>query len=254
MKSWKGLIRKEWKLMRSGVILFILLISIIVFVDGSPNFYGSADFLDSISSWFFLHMFFGVIVLLNSLGEEMKHADIWLHSPQSIVKLVAAKVVIVLFAVTCSLVSCGTIIGVLYYLSGGTVSTFGVALSFSVALAIFLNSAYVMGIGLFFWSIYQVFRSRINGFWSRTISLLLFFIGVYLFEKFQAKNVFRLIRHFGPIHLPDVTFYKKENSFMFTGIAHEGVIFTVGSMLLYCTLTVVLIIAGSILFEKKVRY
>ena len=224
----------------------------IVFVDGSHT--DQANYLDSISLWFFLHMFLGVIVLLYALGEEMKYADIWLHSPESVVKLVAAKIVIVLFAVSCSLVSCGTILGGLYLVSGGPVSVFGAKLFFSVALAILLNSIYVMAIGLFFWSIYQVVRSRINRFWSRSVTLVLFFIWVYIVEKFQGMELFRMIKSFGPLNLPDVTFYNEDNRFMFTGIAHESVIFTVGGLLLYCTVTVALIIAGSVLFEKKVRY
>jgi hypothetical protein len=252
VNSWRGLIRKEWTFMWPIVFLLILVNSIIVFVDGSHT--DQANYLDSISLWFFLHMFLGVIVLLYALGEEMKYADIWLHSPESVIKLVGAKVVIVLFAVTCSLVLCGMLLGVLYFVSGGPVSVFGATLFFSVALAILLNSIYVMAIGLFFWSVYQVVRSHINRFWSRSVTLVLFFIGVYLVEKFQGMELFRMIKNFGPVNLPDVTFYKVENSFMFTGIAHEGVVFTVGGLLLYCIVTVVMIIAGSILFEKKVRY
>lgn len=271
MNKWKGLFKKEWSISKWGIItlvslnIFVVLLgpTIISQVFGIPQDFFT-NTLVLVGAWLIVNILVGVGVLLTSLGHEMKQPDIWLHSPISMLQLVGAKA---LFATTVTaflLVLGGCLLGISFLLSGeiGTISVFdGILSLLSVLIALFLHSIFVMAIGFFGWSVYQVIYSRIGRF-SRFVTSILFILGIatglYLSEKLEigraVSGFFHMVKTVGPVKFTDATFYNEHDSYLFTGIVPEGVVFSIGSLFLYGGLTIILFVAGSILFEKKVRY
>ena len=86
----KGLIRKEWVLLKWG-ILALVLANIAVVMALPPMINRAFDLpLDSFENsliisgtWFVASLFIGVGILFTSLERELKQPDIWLHSPSA---------------------------------------------------------------------------------------------------------------------------------------------------------------------------
>ncbi|MBE1553257.1 hypothetical protein [Sporosarcina limicola] len=252
MKRWRGLVRKEWALLKWGVIPQLLLNSTIVFLIINHTFYGplgnfDVDIKSMIVFCFLLHMISAVSWFWDSLNKEMKRLDIWLHSPTSMWQLVGAKVVFITIIIGCSFLLCGAIVGVSYYMGGGTVSIVdGLALLFSVGAVILLNAIYVMALVFFFWSIYQVFRSRMDWFFSVIIMFVLFIIWAYAWGMIWFTGVFQTVKEMGPMN---GVLTMMEPNYIIPG----GAILTIGSLVLHGVMTAIYFAVGSMLFEKKVR-
>lgn len=270
MKIWKGLLKKEWLIMRWGIITLALVNVVVVLVGPiliSRFFNVPLDFftdtLGIAGIWLVFNVLTGVGVLATSLGHEMKRPDAWLHSPVSMLQLVGAKAVFA-SAVTAFLLVLNGILLVITFLSSNAVGTIsvtdGLLSLLSVLIAIFLNSILFMAIGFMIWSIYQVIHSRVgslSGFVTMILLTLGIATGLYLSDKLGAgrmiANILESIKEFGPIKLTDVTFYNEETSYLFTGIVPKGVIVSIGILLAGGLFTAFLFVAGSMLFEKKVR-
>lgn len=262
----KGLIKKEWILMKWGVITVFLLN--IVVVMAAPPIINRAfglplnTFENSLvisGAWFVVSMLVPIGILFASLETEMKRPDIWLHSPVPMWKLVGIKAIFAL-AVTAMLLVLGGILLSISFLTSdayGTIPKLDGALSMlSVMISIFLKSIYIMAFGFLFWSVYQVGRSRLSNL-SVIFTTLLFFAGIFtgtvISELLRASKILTAIKEFGPVKLTNVPFYNEHNSYLFTGIVPDGVIFTVGGLILYGSLTIFYFAVGVKLFEKKVR-
>lgn len=259
MKSWIGLFKKEWVFMKWKVIALILVNAALAVLSVSHIFYAvPKDFtLESElfrEMWMLIHLAIGVLLLFQSLTQEMKRPDTWLHSPASAWKLVGVKGLFAIFAVLCSLIICATIIGIFYFVGGGTVSIVdGSVLLLGVISAILLNSIYVMALGFLFWSIYQVFYSRIGGF-SILVTLVLFYVWTYGWGVLYFSEAFGWIKEMGPIHMTEGVIFSGHDNYIFMGLVPEVALLSIGSLLLYVVVTTIYFVVGSVLFEKKVRY
>ena len=258
LKIWKGLLRKEWAFMKWPVITLVFINIVITVLEISPVISGLLDrnmieTLTSSNVWFNLNLYMGVFLLLVSLFNEMKRADIWLHSRASIKQIVGAKILFVGLAVTCSLLLCGVVIGV----SGGANSTLTEVLTFMATIAaIVLNTVYVSIVAFFIWSVYQVLRSRIGSL-AIIVTLVLVVICTFLWALVWFTNWFQMIKEMGPIlEVSTMTAglpYLRETNLLFAGLMPESALMTVGSLLLYIVISLGLFIGGATLFEKKVR-
>ena len=270
MKMWKGLFKKEWAILKWGLITLALLNVVVVLIgplfinrifDVPLDFF--TDTLALVGIWVAFNILVSVGVLLTSLGHEMKRPDNWLHSPASMLQLVGAKAVFA-SAVTAFLLVLNGVLLVITFLSSNAVGTIsvtdGVLSLISVLVSIFLNSIFIMAIGFFIWSIYQVIYSRIGSL-SGFATTVLFFLGaatgVYLSDKLvigrMIADIFDAINEFGPVKVTDATFYDEHTSYLFSGLVPGGVIVSIGLLLVGSLFTVLLFVAGSMLFEKKVR-
>lgn len=252
MERWKGLVRKEWALMKWGIVPLALLNGALVFLAINNTLYGLlesliVDIKFVIGFGFLLHMIAAVTWFLDSLNKEMKRPDIWLHSPTSMWQLIGAKVVFITMIIGCSVLLCGTIVGVAHYMGGGTASIVeGLVLLFSMAVVILLNAIYVMAVVFFFWSIYQVFRSRMDWFFSVIIMFVVFILWAYAWGMIWFTDVFQTVKELGPLNgmMPMM-----EINYIVPGIA----ILTIGNLVLHGVMTAIYFAVGSMLFEKKVR-
>ena len=244
--------RKEWALMKWGIVPLTLANGALVWLTINHSFYGvleslNVDITFTIGFGFLLHMIAAITWFLDSLNKEMKRPDIWLHSPTSMWRLVGAKVVFITMIIGCSVLLCGTIVGVAHYMGGGTGSIVdGLILLFSVAVVILLNAIYVMAVVFFFWSIYQVFRSRMDWFFSVIIMFVVFIIWAYAWGMIWFTDAFQIVKEIGPLNgaMPMM-----EINYIVPGVA----ILTIGNLVLHGVMTVIYFAVGSTLFEKKVR-
>lgn len=266
IKSMKGLIRKEWILLKWGIlVLFFVNIAVVLAV---PRFINRAfdlplnTFENSLivsGTWFVFSMFIGVGVLFTSLEKEMKQPEIWLHSPAPMWRLVGIKAVFAVVVTGLILVLNGVLLSISFVASDayGTLSRFDGALSMiSVMVSIFLKSIYIMGFGFMFWSLYQIGRSRSRGLAVISTTLLFFagaFTGTVIAELFRSIEILTTIKEFGSVKLTGFAFYNEQNSYFFTGIVPDGVVFSVGGLILYGALTLIFFAVGAKVFEKKVR-
>ena len=266
MKSAKGLIRKEWILLKWGILVLVL-VNIVIVMAGPPLINRAFDvplntFENSLiisGTWFVASLFIGVGILYTSLEKELKHPDIWLHSPAPIWQLVGIKAIFAVAVTALILILNGVLLSISFILSDayGTISRFDGALSMvSVMISIFLKSIYIMSFGFMFWSFYQIGRSRSKGL-SVIFTTLLFFAGIFtgtvIAELFRSIEFLTTIKAFGPVKLTGLSFYNEQNSYLFTGIVPDGVVFTAGGLILYAALTLIFFAVGAKLFEKKVR-
>lgn len=243
--------------MKWGFFILIFINIAIVVLDVSHLIYRvPEEFATSIQltigMLFTIHWIYALVMFFDSLGKDMKRSDIWLHSPAPMWQLAGVKGVFVVFVISCSLLLCGMVVGGFYYVGGGTVSVVDVIVQFlRVGLAILLNSIYIMSLGYFFWSIYQVFRSRIGWLAAVVIVIVLINIWLYVWWFVWFTKGFQTVKEMGPLHgshaMMDLLMH---NNYIVPG----GTILTIGSICLYGVMTAIYFIAGSILFEKKVRF
>lgn len=255
MKSWRGLVLKEWTQMKWRLIFFGLINSLILFWGVDHLVFGVPEgFLTSIQPMiglcFVLHLIMAVSLLLDSLGKDIGRPDIWLHSPTSMRQLVGAKFLLILSATGFSLLLCGIIAGISYYVGGELVSVVDdLALLLSVGVVVLLNAVYVMALVFFFWSIYQVFRSWM-GWIAIAVIIILVNVWLYGWAVVWFTEVFQTVKDvgamYGPIQSMDLLLV---NNYIVPG----GTILTAGSLGLYGVMTVLYFTVGSMLFEKKVR-
>lgn len=258
MNKWKGLLKKEWAFMKWPVITLVFINIMLTVLEISPVVSGVVDrnmieILTSGNTWFNLNLYMGVFLLLVSLMNDMKRADIWLHSSASIMQLVGAKILFAGLVVTCSLVLCGIVIGV----SGGANSSATEVLAFMATITmLILNTVYVIIVAFFIWSVYQVLRSRIGSL-AIVVTFVFWVVGMFIWTVVWFKPWFQEIKEMGPIlELGPMTTglpYLRETNLMLAGLMPESALMTVGSLLLYIGFSLGLFIGGATLFERKVR-
>lgn len=259
--SWRGLLQKEWIFQKWTIISLILLNVLITVIETNSVIdrllnWELSEVIKVSNTWFFLHMYLGLILLFSSLTNEMKQTDVWLHSPKSIFQLVGSKIAFAIIAVSCSFLLCGAVISISSYV-GGAGSTLEIIFSYmSTTLVLILNAVFLIMISFFFWSVYQVLKSRL-GYVAILLTLILFVSSIVLWAFIWFTDWFQSLREIGSIidfrviksDLP----YFTESNFMLAGLMPEDAILTVGSLFLYIVLSSALFIGGATLFEKKVR-
>jgi len=255
MKRWRGLLQKEWAQIKWRLVFFVLLNSLILFWGVDHLVFGVPEgFLTSVEPMiglcFILHLIMAVSLLLDILGKDIGRPDVWLHSPASTRQLIGAKFLLIVLSTSFSLIVCGMIAGISYFVGGGVVSVVDeLFLLLSVGVVILLNAIYVMALVVFFWSIYQVFRSWI-GWFSIVVIIILINIWIIGWGYVWLTEVFQTVMEMGPMYGS----IQKMDLLMYTNyIVPSGSILTIGSLVLYGILTVFYFVIGSILFEKKVR-
>jgi len=255
MKRWRGLLQKEWAQTKWRLVFFVLFNSLLLFWGVDHLVFGVPEgFLTSVEPMiglcFILHLIMAVSLLLDSLGKDIGRPDVWLHSPASTRQLIGAKFLLIVLSTSFSLIVCGMIAGISYFVGGGVVSVVDeLFLLLSVGVVILLSAIYVMALVVFFWSIYQVFRSRI-GWFSIVVIIILINMWITGWGYVWSTEVLQTVIGMGPMYGS----IQKMDLLMYTNyIVPSGSILTIGSLVLYGILTVFYFVTGSMLFEKKVR-
>lgn len=255
---WTGLMRKEWAIQKWSFITILTTIFALTafdvssFLVGNPNenLFGLSM---SRNTWFILHMYMGIFLLLTSLMNETKRQDVWLHSTASIRELIGSKLVFSTLAVMSSLLLSGALMSITAFKAGITWTEVLVFLGMIVSLT--LNVVFLMVLTFLIWSIFQVLQSRI-GKYAFLVTGVFVFVSTIVWAIIWFTDGFQKVKEMGPLlklTSSNAFLYLYETNFILAGFMPDGAVITVGSLLLYIVLSTVLFIAAASLFEKKVR-
>ena len=257
-----GLLRKEWIILKRLLALIILLDVVVItlmpllitsVVGRSHTLYDNTHIVVGIL--FVLHIFGGIFILFESLKREMRNAEMWLHSPQPMIQLVSAKAIFAILLALGSLFFSGILAGIILYAIGdwGTELVWSEVLALiSVILAISIKLIFITAVAWFFWSVHKVVKSRIR-FFSVPFVWLFIVIAVTVWEQLRVNGFFDWLRTIVPVRLTNESFYNEHTSYFFMGFVPDGIAFSLGNVVFYLFVSYVLLMIGSMFFEKKVR-
>lgn len=263
MKQLKGLIAKEWELMRLWLVVLCILntlgivgipISLNIWIDDVPIF-RTAIILATI--WLFLSHLIATILFLTSLQLDMKRPDIWLHTESSIYKLIGTKLASATVITSLSLLWIDLLLVILQAVNADPeFMTFGQLLEMKVYvfIGIFFSIILNLIIVLFFWVIYHLMRPFVKGF-SLIISVTLFIVISIIWSMSSDIGFFEKFPRFGGINIPIPSFIEQLKKFdNFEGLTFlvEPTIY-VSEIFLITVFAIILFWGSALWFEKKVR-
>jgi len=256
VKEWNGLLKKEWLTMKgqflATIVASILFIVMIPFGSNLLNFGLDTMQVSLIMSliWMVISMFIPAIILLISLGKEMRHPDIWLHSKASIYKMFGSKAVFVLLVGVLNLA-----IPLVSIIIGSRFSNYSFELTFKMAIQVsgllfvpfFLTSLLIMCTGLFFGVVYQLIKPKV---FAVPIVILLFLGSSWVTERISATDFYKELTSFWAIKGPgkEIIDIAKDNTY----IEIDTAILYGGDLLVGLLYAALLFIIAVTLFEKKV--
>lgn len=257
MKEWNGLLKREWLTMKgqflATIVASILFIVMIPFGSNVFKFGLDTMQLSLIMSliWMVISMFIPAIILLISLGKEMRRPDIWLHSKTSIYKMFGSKAVYGLLVGALNLA-----IPLLAVIILSRFSIFSFELTFKVAVQVngllfisfFFISLLMMCTGLFFGVLYQLIKPKV---FAVPIVVLLFLGSSWVTERITATDLYKELTSFWAIKGPgkETLNIAKENTY----IEIDTAILYGGDLLVGLLYAALLFVIAVTIFEKKVR-
>lgn len=253
MTQLRGLLMKDWTIIK-GYVLLALLLDIIIPLGSAilfpVEFYeGLLVFSGTVMA---LHMFVPLVLLSILLTKEMERPDIFFHSSASIHKINASKFLTVFFATVISLLTISLLaFGILLFapdlaevktlLPSGILFAAGI-LFFSVQITI---------IYYFYMTLFYTMKPKIGGF-AYIVTFGLFIFGLEMWDRFKATELFAAATSFWTVPMNE--------SELLTNVA-RGLMVTIdtpatlqiGQFVVVTGLLVLLYFMSAYWFEKKVR-
>lgn len=263
MNQLKGLIRKEWMMMRLWLVILLILNTLGIVgiplllnagIDGVPIF-KTALILAMI--WVFISHLISAILFLISLQLDMTRPDIWLHTESSIFKLIGTKLAFSTAITSFSLLWIEFLLGILHVvISDSEFMTFGQLLEMNlyVFVAVLLSIILNLIIVLFFWVIYHLIRPYTKGF-SLIITVFLFIVSSIVWSMSSNLKFLPKLPHIGGINIPIPGFIEKFKNYESLGnltVLVEPTIY-VSEIVIIAVFAIILFWGSALWFEKKVR-
>ncbi|WP_422122121.1 hypothetical protein DHX103_09830 [Planococcus sp. X10-3] len=253
MSQFRGLLMKDWTIIK-GYVLLALLLDVIIPLGLAMlfPFESSLGLLVYCATVMIMHILVPIVLLSILFTKEMDHPDIFFHSSASIHKINASKFGIVLFATALSLiwVSALTFVFMLFAPDLIEMSNF---LPFVAAFAagILFFSVLVAIIYYFYLTLFYTMKPKIGGF-AYIVTFGLFIFGMEMWDRVMATQLYTAVTDFWVMRLDQTEFL--------TNIAHGLMIsfenratLQVGQLLVTALLLVFLYLLSAYWFEKKVR-
>lgn len=97
MIAWKGLLKKEWQLIKFSIIINLIFLIVVPTIIYTASYYlGSRDFFTAMMvGLIFAHVFYLPALFFESLSKEGQ-TQLWLYNPNSVSKLILAKYIVCL--------------------------------------------------------------------------------------------------------------------------------------------------------------
>lgn len=262
MNKWKGLLIKEWFLMKRwvyatfvlNVLLTFVLPMVVTLYLRSKITLVSEGFTWLSPFWLLAVVMTPTIILMMSLGKEAVRPDIWLHSPSSVYELFGLKSLFsVIVGVANLCISLGLLMGTLSLRIApfGFVYESGTFQFWLVYMGIlFLAMIMIMCVGLFFSVIYLIIRPFTKKFSIvLTFGLLLGYL--WIGNKVVNSSVYLTISRMGKFGAVKESRFNLADESIYFSVNESA--FYVGQILLSIGLAGLLFIVAALLFEKKVR-
>lgn len=257
MNSWAGLWNKEWEMMKSWLyatmiitLLIVTFVSFALSILGEGSFDLSSILGSSLMMCLLIAMCVPIALLLNSLWIEWRRPDIWLHSSQSIYRLIGSKV---LFSLVVGLIgmSVPVILLIVYAVvsEASTVSLSNAVTMIFSFITFYIAAVVLMFFGLFQAAVFRVIRSYVNrgAFLLWSVVLL---ASIWLIKTFLESSIYYKIAHVGLLPIS-----KTDRSFEIGNLyvsQHSETIY-MGEIFLVTSFLIAFFFLSSWLLEKKVR-
>ncbi|WP_144839205.1 hypothetical protein [Metaplanococcus flavidus] len=253
MSQFRGLLMKDWTIIK-GYVLLVLLLDIIIPL-GSAMLFPFESFLGLLvysGTVMLLHTLVPIVLLSILFTKEMDHPDIFFHSSASIHKINASKFGIVFLATALSLLwtSLLTFVSMLFapdLIEMENLLPFGAAF---VAVILFF-SVLVAIVYYFYLTLFYTMKPKIGSF-AYIVTFGLFIFGLEMWDRVMATKLYIAATDFWVIRL--------DKSEFLTNIAHGLMLsfenratLQVGQLLVTALLLVFLYLLTAYWFEKKVR-
>ncbi|CAM3190242.1 hypothetical protein FITA111629_08925 [Filibacter tadaridae] len=259
MNQWNGLVKREWIPMRGSLILGVLLSLVVLSLFPSLINRLMGGELENFEItlvlcfiWAGASVFAPLAAFIISLQRDMKRPDIWLHSTASIFKLMGSKAFLAMVIGVVSLLIPTLVLAVRFTISGSREMAFGELFLFGsiFIVLIFVASLSFLSIGFFFFTIDRLVKRYLKGF-SILFTLILFIFSLKLYGLFILSAFYKKVIQSGPVNIVDIVNPNIAVNFDYFVLADTT--FYTGEVLFEIFTIVVLFMAASVLFEKKVR-
>ncbi|RNF39211.1 hypothetical protein [Planococcus salinus] len=256
MRQLRGLMKKDWTLIKSHVLLALLLdvtIPILVaFFYPMEVWQGILIFALTIMA---LHLLLPLVLLAILFTKEMDRPDIFFHSTASIHKINASKFFIAIAATVVSFTWAGVIALAALWMAPELSSLSELIPSggfFSVVILV-----YAVGISIvfyFFMTIFFSIKPKIGGF-AYIVTFGLFFVFLDLWSTFQETGIYKAVANFWVIDLSGLdTLSGFSTTYGNLVISTEqSATFPFGQLIVTMVLLSLLYLLSAYWFEKKVR-
>lgn len=253
MNQLRGLMMKDWTIIK-GYVLLALLLDVVIPLGAASLF--PMEFYEGVLSFsgtiMALHTLLPIVLLSILFTKEMDHPDIFFHSTASIHKINASKLGTALIGTVLSLVwiSSLTFVFMLFVpdlFNMKDLFPFGA----SFVVGILFISVVVAIIYYFFLTMVYTMKPKIGGF-AYIVAFGLFIFGLEMWSRFTATSLYSAITDFWVIELND--------SELLTSLSYGLMIsfgtpptLHIGETLITVLLLIILYMLSAIWFEKKVR-
>jgi hypothetical protein len=210
MRAWAGLFKKDFKLTRTiffiGIItnFLVLLLALYVGTKVDNQLYMFIPLLVAVG----FHVLYFPAMVFISLKTEASQLHLWLHNPQSGVKLLLSKVLNGIMMTVVSLVVLYVMTGLLIIRNFSVVEPYWSDAWVAGILAFLHILIVTVAIGLwviFLWTMHQFFKYRI-GRWSWLALLGTFIMIAAACATFETTNLYALLTKWGSLELKFTTF------------------------------------------------
>ncbi|WP_377890459.1 hypothetical protein [Alkalihalobacillus sp. R86527] len=255
MKNWSGLLRKEFRVTRTlllGAMAFDLLVMVGFFLASARwEFPYLTTIIGGVLA--FMHVFFLPLYLLISLNSEGSKLHLWLHNPQSGTRLLGAKIMNGLLALSVSLGVVSVLTLVAYYTEPSDLQLpiDNVWLLGFYILAVILAANISMGVWLtFYWTFYQVLKTYIRR-WALLLVLMLIGLISWFGGWFSGTRLGEVVMEWGYVQFP--TAFSMEFSQQEFDFSTSTVPFPIGSVIFDAIILVVIFFITCWLLDRKVE-
>lgn len=232
----EGLLFKEWKMMK-GFFIGQFVVTVILLSFSSLNPIHLA--IDQLVEMLILSVIIIPAALLFSLNTEVNQLQSFLHNPHSVHKLLLAKLLYGLFAAFALLVVLTFILTIYVIFSDDAPSLWKFLVSIgSTTVNMLVLSLYPAAVLLFFWTLHQIFRTRVGGGISIVLVIALLIASSKGLSLFEESAAYKLATHWGKVF--------GTSGFQF-GPAYIGV------YLFFALITLLIYFASVYLIERKVE-
>lgn len=253
MSQLRGLIMKDWTIIKGYVMLALLLDIIIPLGSASLlqlEFYeGLLVFSGTVMA---LHTLLPIVLLSILFTKEMDNPDIFFHSSASIHKINASKFGTALFATTVSLLWIGSLTFVFMLFAPDLIATQDL-IPFTAAFVagILFFSVLVAIIYYFYLTMFYTMKPKIGGF-AYIVSFGLFIFGLEMWDRIVATDLYAAATDFWVIPLSESEFLTNIAHGLMLSFANPPTL-QIGQLLISTVLLAILYFLSAYWFEKKVR-
>lgn len=252
MSQFRGLLKKEFNAGKLEVFILLIVLALAIFLTllFGNNMNPITYFIPAIFIMIF-HLFYLPIYMFVSLQKESKQLHLWLHNPQSGRSLLAAKLLNALLAFIVSF----TVSLIFFYYTAQKIIVFNLnPQAIFLILTFIWYSIYMTLWIIFLWVLYRVIKNKIGKF-SWLIMIIIIFAGSWFMDKIKGSEFYYSLSKWGKIDIDFSSFYfNRSPSSSGLGIEIEQIPFiSIGSIVYYLLLMLILFFISSWLLDKKVE-